>query len=75
MDGAGGPNLAKSNRVFLLEGLGIAVSEDRPRSDLEAFPKSLFPLLLDPLYILAAMEGATIATVQEALLPAPVRPK
>ena len=33
-------------------------------------PESLFPLLLDPLYILAAMGAATIATVLAALLPA-----
>ena len=33
-------------------------------------PESLFPLLLDPLYILAAMGAATLATVLAALLPA-----
>jgi len=33
-------------------------------------PESLFPLLLDPLYILAAMGAATFATVLAALLPA-----
>jgi lipoprotein-releasing system permease protein len=33
-------------------------------------PESLFPLMLDPLYILAAMGAATAATVLAALLPA-----
>ncbi len=33
-------------------------------------PESLFPLLLDPSYILAAMGAATAATVLAALLPA-----
>ena len=33
-------------------------------------PESLFPLMLDPLYILAAMGAATAATVLAAVLPA-----
>jgi lipoprotein-releasing system permease protein len=33
-------------------------------------PESLFPLMLDPWYILAAMDAATAATVLAALLPA-----
>ncbi|MCX6612500.1 MAG: ABC transporter permease [Acidobacteria bacterium] len=33
-------------------------------------PESLFPLMLDPLYILAAMGAATLATLLAALLPA-----
>jgi lipoprotein-releasing system permease protein len=33
-------------------------------------PQSLFPMLLDPLYILAAMGAASAATVLAALLPA-----
>jgi lipoprotein-releasing system permease protein len=33
-------------------------------------PESLFPLILDPVYILAAMGAATTATVLAALLPA-----
>ena len=33
-------------------------------------PESLFPLMLDPVYILAAMGAATFATVLAALLPA-----
>ena len=33
-------------------------------------PESLFPLMLDPLYILAAMGAATVATVLAALRPA-----
>lgn len=33
-------------------------------------PEALFPLILDPLYILAAMAAATFSTVLAALLPA-----
>lgn len=35
-----------------------------------ATPESLFPLLLDPLYVLAAMGAATFSTVLAAIIPA-----